>query len=84
MPVHVDDDLCKTGGYEVRAEDCCGCDEGKEIAVVSAPYAVVEPDAVVVLGFDTVVTDSAMMASGWSPEVACFAVFGRHFHCCCG
>lgn len=57
--------------------------EHEEIPVIATAYTVVDPDAMVVLRFDAVVADAAVVAPGWSPDIAGFAVLCGHFHGCC-
>ena len=59
--------MCQTCSQEKQSKQGCGTDEYEKIAVVTTTYAVVEPDAVVVLGFDAIVADTAVVASRWSP-----------------
>jgi hypothetical protein len=37
---------------------------------------------VMILCFDTVIADTTVMGSRWSPDVASFAIFRWHFHSC--
>ena len=63
-------------------EYCSPTHEGEEVPVVSAPDAVVEPDAVVVRGLDAVVAHPTVVGSRGPPDVAGFTVLGRYLHRC--
>lgn len=76
----VNEDLSEGCPSEVEPKECGAADEGEEIAVVATADAVVEPDAVVVLGLDAVVAQAAVVRPRGAPDVACFAVLGGHLH----
>lgn len=69
------------GGPEKYSCHGGGGHEGEEVAVVASPDTVVEPHAMVVLSVDAAVAYAAVMASRWSPYLACFAVLHWHFKC---
>ena len=55
-------------------------DKGKEIPVVAPPDAIIQPDTMMILSFDTIVANSAMMATRRPPYIAGLAVLGRDVH----
>ena len=59
-----------------------GADKGKEVSVVPATNAVVEPNTVMILGVDAVVADTAVVTARRSPDVAGFAIFHGYVHRC--
>ena len=77
---HVDQDVCQTGTDQEKREDCAEADKGKEVAIVSAANAVVEPHAVVIKSFDTIVADSTVVAARGSPNITCLAELHRNIH----
>ena len=78
--VHIDENLGKTCTKEEEPNDCSSCNEGEEISVIAASNAVVEPDTVMILSLNTIITYSAMVSSRRSPYIASFAIFGGDFH----
>jgi hypothetical protein len=80
MLVH--EDLYKTSCHSIEAQQRPGGDEGKEKSVVALADAVVDPYTVVVVALYTVVTQSAMVPTRRSPDVACPTVLHWHFHSC--
>lgn len=78
---HPDQDMGKAGSQQETSQGRAGSDKGQKVAVITTTNAVVEPDAVVVLRFDTRVTYATMVCSWRSPDVARLAVLDRHFHC---
>lgn len=50
----------------------------EEIAVVASADTIIQPDTVVILCFDTVVTYAAVVTSRWSPDVTALTVLGRN------
>lgn len=78
--VHVHDELGYRDADEVYAKQRCRAHEREEIAVVAPADTVVQPHAVMVLSFDTVVAEPAMVCSRGAPYVARFAEFGWHLH----
>lgn len=74
------DALSETRKGQVNAEKCTRGDERKEIAIIATANAIVQPDAVVIQCFDTIIAYSAVITSRWSPDVAGFAVFDRNVH----
>ena len=74
--------MCNAGTDEKKPENGRRGYKGEEIAVIPSANAVVQPHAVMILRFDTVIADTTMMGSRWTPDVAGFAVFRWHFHSC--
>lgn len=72
-------EACKS---EEDSQKGTGADKGEEVAVVAPANAVVEPNTVVILSVYAVVTDTAVVATRRSPDVAGFAVLYRYFHGC--
>lgn len=81
--VSVELDVRRGESDEQECQERGGSDVRVEIAVVPPAYTIVEPDAVVVLGFDAAVANAAVVGAGRAPDLAAFAVFGGDFHCCC-
>ena len=75
-------ELPQRGADEVHGEKGGRRHEGKEVSVVPPPDTVVNPNAMVVLGFHAVVTDAAMMGSGRPPEVTRLTVLRGDLHRC--
>jgi len=65
-----------------QADQSARTDEDKEIAIIAASNAVVEPDTVMVLCLDTVVTNTTMMGARRAPNIAAFAVLCGYLHSC--
>lgn len=84
LPVHIDQNLSKACAEKVESDKRTRRDEGEEIAVVSSSHTVVDPNTMMILSLDAVVTYPAMVTTCRSPDIASFAVLGWHFHCCCG
>jgi hypothetical protein len=61
-------------------EKSAGRNKGKEITIVAATDAVVQPHAVVVQCFHTVVTPSTVVATRRSPDVTSLAILYRDIH----
>ena len=74
--------MCNAGTDKKKSENGGRCDKGKEIAVIPSTDTVVQPYTVMILCFDTVIADTTVMGSRWSPDVASFAIFRWHFHSC--
>lgn len=72
--------MCQTSTNQKDGQDGARADESKKIAIVSATNTIVEPHAVMVEGFDTVVADAAVIAARRPPNTTCLAVFHRHVH----
>lgn len=72
--------MCQTSTDQKESQEGARADESKEIAIVSATNTIVEPHAVMVEGFDTVVADAAVIAARRPPNITCLAVFHRHVH----
>jgi hypothetical protein len=72
--------VSKAGAEEEETEEGGSTDEYKEVAIVTATDTVVQPDAVMILGFDAVVANTTMVRTWGPPDIAAFAVFGRDFH----
>lgn len=64
---------------EIQSENGGGSHEREEVPVVAAPDAVVKPDTVVVLGFDAVIADAAVVAARRAPDAAGAAIFYGDF-----
>lgn len=77
----VDEELSETSGDGDEAEESRGTNVSEEVAVVASTDTIVEPDAMMILSFDAIITDTTMMTTRWTPDVAGFAIFGRYFHC---
>jgi hypothetical protein len=77
---HEDQDVCQTGANQEEGENGAEADKSKEVAIVSATNTVVEPHAVMVKGFDTIVADSTVIAARGSPNVTCLAELHRYIH----
>ena len=80
LAIHINQDLCETGAGKIETHNRCDCDEGEEVSVVATTYAVVEPHTVMILRFDAVITYSAVVASGWAPDIASLAILYGHLH----
>ena len=76
--------LTQTAEYKKSAEQCTGTHEREEEAIVSSAYTVIDPNAMMVYCFDATVAYTTVMTSWWSPDIACFTIFGRHVHSCIG
>jgi hypothetical protein len=63
-----------------QSEERRGTDKNEEVAVVAASNTIVEPHAVMILGFHTIVTHTTVMRTWGAPDVATFAILSRHFH----
>lgn len=63
--------------YKVQPQKSPGADEGEKVPVVSPSNAIVDPSTVVILGLNTIITDSTMVASRRAPDIASFTIFGR-------
>lgn len=72
----------QTSDQEVHAKKCGGHDKCEKVAIVSSTNAVVEPYAVMILRLDTVVTDTTVMGSRRSPDIAALTELGWDFHGC--
>lgn len=81
--VRKSNDLTQTSESQKKRKYRPRADESKEKSVVASTNAIVEPDTVVVECLDTVVTDSAVITSRWSPDVAGLAVLDWDVHRCC-
>lgn len=82
ISIHPDEEVGKRCSKKEPGQECPGHDEDKELAVVSAANAIVEPDAVVVLRLDASVAYPTVVRSGWSPDLTGLAEFDRHLHGC--
>jgi len=83
LPVHVDQNLSEACAEKIESDKRTRRDEGEEVTVVSSSYTVIDPDTVMILSLNAVVTYPAMVTTCRSPDIAGFAVLGWHFHCCC-
>ena len=72
--------MAKAGKGKKKAHYRGGGNEGKKVAVISTSHAVVEPNTVMIEGFDTIVANATVIASRWPPYVACLAVLDRNVH----
>lgn len=81
--VRKSNDLSQTGKRQKKRKYRPRADESKEEPVVASTNTIVEPDTMVVKCLDTVVTDSAVVAPWWSPDVAGLAVLDWDVHRCC-
>jgi hypothetical protein len=70
LSVNPDEKMRQRCSKEEKSQNRSASDEGKEISVIAASNASVEPDTVMILGFDTVVAHAAMMSARGSPEIA--------------
>lgn len=77
---HVDQDVCQTGANQEEGENSAEADKSKKVAIVAATNTVVEPHAVMVKGFNTIVADSTVIAARGSPNVTCLAELHRYIH----
>lgn len=76
----VDHNLCQAGPDHQEGKDGRGAHKCKEIAIVPAAHAVIEPNTVVIERLDTVVADATVITPRRSPDVTGLAVFHRHVH----
>ena len=67
--------MTETAEHKIETEQCARTHKAKEVAVVATANAIVDPHAMMILGFDTTVADSAVMTSRWAPYIAGLAVF---------
>lgn len=72
--------MSKTSSKEEESEYGACSNEGEEITVISASNTIVEPDTVMVQGFNAVVAYSAVIATRWTPDAAGLAVLYWHIH----
>jgi len=77
---HVDQNVCQTRADQEKCQEGAKTDECKEIAIVPATNTIVEPHAVMVESFDTIVADTTVIAARRSPYITCLAVLHRHIH----
>lgn len=77
---HVDQDVSEAGTNEEQGENRTRAHECEKVAIVAAPNAIVEPDAMVVKGLYTVVANTAMVAARRSPDIAGLAIFHWYIH----
>lgn len=63
-----------------KSQERSGANKGEEVAVVSAAHTIVQPDTMVIKCLNAVVAHPAVIASRWSPNVACLTVFDRDVH----
>ena len=80
--VSPDKEMGQARSEKKKAEQCTRTDKCEEIAIVATSNAIVEPNTVVILRFNTIVTNAAMMGSRRAPDVAALAVLGWYLHCC--
>ncbi len=78
--IHVDDNLGEGGSKEEESHERPGAHEREEVAIIPTANAIVEPNAVVIVSLDAVVTDSTVMSPGRSPNITCPAIFHWHLH----
>lgn len=71
--------MYETQHNEIQAENGGGCHECEKVPVVAAANAVVKPDTVVVLCFDAIVADAAVVAARRTPDAAGTAIFYGDF-----
>lgn len=64
---------------EIKAQQGSSGDECEEVSVIAAANTVVKPDAMMILGFDAVVADFAVMATRRTPYATGSAVFDGYF-----
>ncbi len=81
LSVHVNKDLGKICTEDEKSQSSTEGKEREEISIISAPNAIINPNAVVVLRLNTVIADSTVVTSRWSPYITSLAIFGWHFHC---
>lgn len=77
---HIAKDMSKTSREKEDGEYSACSNEGEEVTVISASNAIVEPDTVMVQGFNAVVAYSAVIATRWTPDAAGLAVLYWHIH----
>lgn len=70
----------QTGSEQKQPDERSGRHEGEEVAIISPANTVVEPDAMMILRLNAIVTDTAMMGSRGTPDVTCLAVLRWHLH----
>jgi hypothetical protein len=83
-PVVVIYNLAQGCKSQEESQNSRGTDEREEVAVVASSHAVVQPHAVVVERFHTIVANSAMVAPRRSPYIASLAILDRDIHGCGG
>lgn len=77
---HIDQDVRETGTNQKQGEDGTRADKGKEVTVIAAPNTVVEPDAVMIERFNTIIADPAVVAARGPPDITGLTVFHGHVH----
>lgn len=72
--------MCETGSDQKQGENGTRAHKGKEVAIVAPAYAVVQPNTVVIKCFNTIVTDTTVIAARRPPDSAGLAVLDRYIH----
>lgn len=76
----VEHDVSQAGTNQIKTDQCTPANKSEEITVVAAANTIVEPNTVMIKSLDTVVTDSAVVAARWSPNITGLAILDRHIH----
>ena len=79
----IDQHVRQARAEEEKAKHGDKADEAEKIPVVATSDTVIQPDAVVVQIFHAVVTSSAVVTSGWPPDVTCPTVLNGNIHGTC-
>jgi hypothetical protein len=72
--------MSKTCKGQECTEKCTRGDKSEKVSIVATPDAIVQPNAMVIECFDTIIADSAVIASRRSPDIAGLAEFDRYVH----
>ena len=68
-----------TKGQECTQEGT-PADKSEEEAIIASPYAIINPDTVMVYSLNAIIAHPTMVAPWRPPNVAGFTVLGRHVH----
>ncbi len=72
--------MSEAGEGQENRQQRARADECKKVPIIPSAHAIVEPDAVMILGLDTVVAGTTMMTSQRTPDVASLAILGRNIN----
>lgn len=81
LAIGMHEDLCQRRPSEEYSKKRRTADECEKVSVIPAANTVVEPDTVMILGFNTVVAKAAVMGTRRPPDITRPAVLGRDLHC---
>lgn len=80
LTLFVDKNLHEGARYAVDAQNGPRHEHREEVSIIALANAVVDPDAVVVVPFDTVVAKPAVMRARGPPDIASSTMFYWNFH----